>query len=86
LSSSLGTRRAPKRAKLSYNEKKELAVMEETILVAEDALEPIQTALDEANDTADHVKLVELHAEQQEAQDRVAALYARWEELENKAG
>jgi len=76
----------PQRAKLTYHEKKELAAMEETILAAEEALEPIQTALDEANATADHVKLVELHAEQQEAQDRVAALYARWEELESKAG
>jgi len=33
----------------------------------------------------DHIKLVELHAEQQESQDRVAALYACWEELEAKA-
>ena len=69
-------------AKLTYHEKKELAAMEETILVAEEALGRIHVALDEANTAADHVKLVELHAEQQEAQDRVDALYARWEELE----
>ena len=31
-------------------------------------------------------KLVDLHAAQQEAQDRVGELYARWEELETKAG
>lgn len=35
---------------------------------------------------SDHIKLVELHAEQQEAQDRITTLYARWEELEEKAG
>ena len=74
-----------KRAGLTYHEKKEYAAMEEAILAAEEALELIQTALEEANAAADHVKLVELHAEQQEAQDRVAALYARWEELEGKA-
>ncbi len=33
----------------------------------------------------DHnVKLVELPAQQQEAQERVDALYARWEDLETK--
>jgi len=30
-------------------------------------------------------KLVELYFQQQQAQDRVAGLYARWEELEGKA-
>ena len=74
----------PKRSKLSYLEKKEHAAMEDTILAAEDALGRIQAALNEANAAADHVKLVELHAEQQEAQDRVDVLYARWEELEAK--
>ena len=76
----------PQRAKLTYHEKKELAAMEETILEAEEALELVQENLDEANAAADHVKLVELHAEQQEAQKRVDELYARWEELEGKAG
>jgi ABC transport system ATP-binding/permease protein len=75
----------PQRAKLTYHEKKELSAMEETILAAEGALELLQAALDEANTTADHVKLVELHAEQQGAQDRITTLYARWEELEEKA-
>ena len=74
----------PQRAKLTYHEKKELAAMEETILAAEGELARIQTALDEANAAADHIKLVELHAEQQEAQKRVDELYARWEELEAK--
>ncbi len=75
----------PKPAKLSYHEKKELEGMEETILDAEAVLDEIQAALDEANAAADHVKLVELHAQQQNAQDCVNALYARWEELEGKA-
>jgi len=47
--------------------------------------ELVQEDLGKANVAADHVKLVELHAEQQEAQDLVDALYARWEELEAKA-
>jgi len=33
----------------------------------------------------DHIEPVELHAEQQEAQVRVDAVYAHWEELEGKA-
>ena len=78
------TESKPKRAGLTYHEKKEYAAMEETILKAEEALELVQEDLDEANAAADHVKLVELHAQLQEAQDRVDALYARWEELEAK--
>ncbi|MBE0635633.1 ABC-F family ATP-binding cassette domain-containing protein, partial [Candidatus Bipolaricaulota bacterium] len=78
---------APKKqpVKLTYLEKKELAAMEEAILAAEEALEAIQGALYEANAAADHIKLVELHAAQQEAQNRVDVLYARWDELEAKA-
>lgn len=75
----------PQRAKLTYHEKKELSTIEETILEAEAELARIQTVLDEANASSDHIKLVELHAEQQEAQDQISALYARWEELEAKA-
>jgi len=75
-----------RRAGLTYHEKKELAAMEESILEAEEALELVQVALDTANAAADHIKLVELHAEQEEAQTRVKLLYTRWEELEEKAG
>jgi len=75
----------PRRIGLTYHEKKEFAAMEATILEAEEVLELVQEDLDKANAAADHVKLVELHAEQQQARDRVAALYARWEELEGKA-
>ena len=75
----------PQPAKLTYHEKKELAGMEAAILEAEEALEALQAALNEANTAADHVRLVELHAEQQETQQLVATLYARWEELESRA-
>ncbi len=75
----------PKVAKLTYHEKKELAAMEETILKAEEVLAEIVSAVEVANAAADHTQLVELYSKQQEAQDRVAALYRRWEELEAKA-
>jgi ATP-binding cassette subfamily F protein uup len=75
----------PKTAKLTYSEKKELAGMEEAILEAEEALAEIVSAVEVANIAADHTKLVELYPQQQEAQNRVASLYARWEELEGKA-
>lgn len=72
----------PQRAKLTYHEKKELAAMEETILEAEEVLAEIVSAVEAANVAADHSKLVELYPQQQEAESRVASLYARWEELE----
>jgi ABC transport system ATP-binding/permease protein len=75
----------PQRAKLTYHEKKELAGMEESILEAEGALAKIVSAVEAANAAADHNKLVELYSQQQQAQDRVGELYARWEELEGKA-
>jgi len=76
----------PQSAKLTYHEKKELAVMEEAILEAEETLAGIISAVEIANSAADHNKLVELYSQQQEAQDRVAELYERWEQLESKAG
>ena len=76
----------PKTAKLTYNEKKELAAIEETILAAEETLAEIVSAVEAANAAADHTKLVELYSQQQEADRRVARLYQRWEELEHKVG
>jgi len=78
--------KAPKTqpVKLTYHEKKELAGMEESILEAEDALAEIVSAVEAANVAADHTRLVELYPQQQEAESRVASLYARWEELEGK--
>ena len=75
----------PQRTGLNYHEKKEFAAMEETILAAEEELARVQTALDEANASADHAKLQERFAAHKEAQEHVDALYARWEELETNA-
>jgi ABC transport system ATP-binding/permease protein len=73
------------RSGLTYQEKREMAGMEDAILAAEDDLARLQTALDQANSASDHAKLHELFAANAEARSRVDALYARWEELEAKA-
>ena len=70
--------------RLTYHEKKELASMEAEILEAEEALAELQSALEQANATGDHAKLQELYPACQEAEERVATLYARWQELEEK--
>ena len=69
---------------LTYHEKKEWAGMEAAILDAESDVERLEAQLREANAAADHVRLAQSHEALQAAQDRVDALYARWEALESK--
>ena len=72
------------RKKLSYNEAREYAVMEERIATAERNLAAKHTSLDDAEVTSDHLRLQAALAELAEAQTVVDGLYARWAELEQK--
>ena len=71
-----------RRAKLSYNEKRELEQMEESVLAAEQRVESLQAAAAAEGDPA---RQNELYAELHEAQSGVDQLFARWAELEEKA-
>jgi ABC transport system ATP-binding/permease protein len=70
--------------KLSYNEKKELGKIEAKILSLENKVEALQQCLEDPNLTTDNEKLQQKCLELKNAQDKVEALYMRWEELEEK--
>ncbi len=72
------------RKKLSYKEQQELATMQPAIEKAEAQLHVLEAALGQPATLADHRKLAQAGREVAEVQARVAALYARWEELEAK--
>jgi len=76
----------PARKKLSWSEQREFEKMEETILTAEETLHAAQTIMEDPAVLKDHVKLREACSAVDIAQTRVAALYARWEELEERKG
>jgi ATP-binding cassette subfamily F protein uup len=65
--------------KLSYLEAREYAVIEQRLADAEQILESPAIATDSA-------RLVAAHAEMEASQRNLDALYARWAELEEKAG
>ena len=69
---------------LSWNERAELADMEETIAAAEGVVDTLQKKISDAGAPASHVHLNELCEELNTAQAHVEALYARWAELEQK--
>jgi ATP-binding cassette subfamily F protein uup len=73
-----------KRVKMSYNEKKELQQMEETILEAETHLEECQEAVANPDIASDAALLQEWYEKLQQAEAEVERLYARWTELEQK--
>jgi ATP-binding cassette subfamily F protein uup len=77
-------RPAPKARKLSYREQQEWEQMESAILAAEEALAARQADVDRAA-TAGHVVLADACRALEEAQRAVECLYARWQELEEKA-
>lgn len=72
--------------KLSYLEQREFESMENLILEGEAALVSKQEALHDAAITSDGALLQQRYLELQEAQEEVDRLYARWAELEAKAG
>jgi ATP-binding cassette subfamily F protein uup len=76
----------PAKKKLSYLESREMEGMEERILAAEHELESLQAQMQAPDVVSDGVKLQETYESMQAAEARVAALYARWAELEAKLG
>ena len=74
-----------RRGALTASEKKDLQTMEETILEAEAHVEACQQAFDQLEQASDHVEAQQRWDDLEEARRQVNALYARWEELENKA-
>ncbi len=70
--------------RLSTLEQRELSGMETKILAAEVEVEKLQESLSRPPIASDHVKLQAAWKELDAAQKRVAALFARWEDLESR--
>ncbi|MHC4809879.1 MAG: ABC-F family ATP-binding cassette domain-containing protein [Planctomycetota bacterium] len=68
--------------KLSYKEQREFDAMEETILAAEEEVARLEVASAQPGLATDHERARAAYEQLAAAQDRVAALYARWSELE----
>jgi ATP-binding cassette subfamily F protein uup len=77
---------APSKKKLSYLEAREYAGIEQRITDAERVLESKRAELENTAIASDSSKLVAAHAEMESAQKNLDALYARWEDLEEKTG
>jgi len=86
--SGVKSRRREKRPanRLSYREKKELEAMEERILEAEQELDQCRARLEAPDVMNNPDELSGWCVRLKEQQEQVDALYARWEELEEKAG
>jgi ABC transport system ATP-binding/permease protein len=78
------TGQLPGRKKLSYLEAREYDTIEQLVADAEQILQSKRAQLEDPEIASDGPRLVTAHAEMEEAQDKVDALYARWAELEKK--
>lgn len=76
---------SPKKKKLSYNETRELASMEETIQKAEEKIQTLESELAKSEIQSNSQKLTELYQELHAAQESLEKLYSRWAELEKIA-
>lgn len=72
--------------KLSYIEAREYATIEQRIAAAEEVLRQRRSAAEEPAIASDAMRLLEAHADLEQAQKAVDELYARWSELESKIG
>jgi ATP-binding cassette subfamily F protein uup len=70
--------------KLSYNEQRELAQMEASIGEGEAEVKRLESEMNSPEVMADHRRFAEVCREIGEVQKKVAEMYARWEELEEK--
>jgi ABC transport system ATP-binding/permease protein len=70
--------------KLSYLEAREYASIEERVAAAEHVLEAKRVAAGDPSIASDATRLMNAHAELDQAQHTVDELYARWAELEKK--
>ena len=72
----------PAGRRLSTAEQRELQNMETIIMAAEERVSELQTEMQQPEIVADYQKLKTIMDSIHEAEQKVAALYARWEELE----
>jgi ABC transport system ATP-binding/permease protein len=72
--------------KLSYLEAREYAGIEQRIAEAEQVLQSKRAQLEDPAIASDGPRLVVAHAEMETSQKNLDALYARWAELEERAG
>jgi ATP-binding cassette subfamily F protein uup len=77
---------APTKKKLSYLEAREYATIEQRVAEAEQALQEKRAQLEDPTIASDGPRLVQAHAEMDEAQKLADELYSRWAELEQKKG
>lgn len=70
--------------RLTYMDQREYDLMEEKIMAAEEELEEIQAAMEALSDGGDPQSLHETWLKVENQQKCVDALYARWDELEEK--
>ncbi len=74
----------PRKKKLSYLEAREYETIEQLVADAEEVLQSKRAQLEDPEIVSDSQRLITAHAEMEEAQTKVDALYARWVELEKK--
>ncbi|MGA7893117.1 MAG: ABC transporter ATP-binding protein, partial [Candidatus Sulfotelmatobacter sp.] len=74
----------PAKKKLSYLEAREYDAIEQRVAHAEEVLQAKRIQLENPEIVSDSRRLVTAHAELEEAQEKVDALYSRWAELEKK--
>ncbi|MCL2646801.1 MAG: ABC-F family ATP-binding cassette domain-containing protein [Phycisphaerales bacterium] len=70
--------------KLTFKEQQEYDAIESHILAAEEEVQKWHTAMEDPAIMSDRTKLTEVCDKMHHAQERVAQLYARWQELEGK--
>jgi ATP-binding cassette subfamily F protein uup len=73
-----------KSKKLTYKERLELEAMEETILAAEEELDVCKLKVEDPEVAAKPNELTKWCSRMQERQDKIDALYSRWDELEKR--
>jgi ABC transport system ATP-binding/permease protein len=76
---------ASPKSKLSTNEKRELATIEKTIEAAEQKVNDIERQLLDPAIAANHVKLQSIMDQVETAKGKVARLYERWQDLQDRA-
>jgi ATP-binding cassette subfamily F protein uup len=77
---------APGKKKLSYLEAREYAGIEQRVADAEQLVQSKRSELEDPTIASDSARLVAAHAAMEAAQENLDVLYARWAELEAKAG
>lgn len=67
---------------MSYNDVRELSLMEVKIQEAEEALSELQVQVSQPDIQSNAKRLTEIYQQVAEAQEKVEKLYLRWSELE----